>query len=157
MKKPKDISKDTFAGRLQYARIENRMSQIELADEMDPSTRQQHIQQYEKGVNTPRDERLRMMAEALGVDPLWLKYGDNGYTCKVKKDADNIELEIEFLSPKHKYEPAQDWTQRNLEPATKKESLERLHSYLDQISKDLTADDMTLLRYVAGSLADKKS
>src|SRR6202035_3340730 len=81
-----------LGGRLRLRRVEQKMSQSELADKLGVSFQQ--VQKYEKGVNRIGASRLQQIATALDV-PVTFFFDDDG----LGKRASDGKREVESLGP----------------------------------------------------------
>ena len=64
----------TIGDRIRQARIENGMTQKDLAEKLGVSY--QNISQYERGVKQPKMETIEKIANALGADAYYIRTGD---------------------------------------------------------------------------------
>lgn len=74
----------TFGHRLKALRQSKRWSQSRLAWQMKPQVSGNYISDLETGKSSPQLERIRSIAEALGVDELYMTYGYEQPADKIK-------------------------------------------------------------------------
>ncbi len=66
----------TISDRLRSARKARKVTQVELAERT--GVAHSTVVRIERGQAKPRIETIWAFAEALGVDPKWLTFGDDG-------------------------------------------------------------------------------
>lgn len=109
------MKNDTFANRLKKAMEMNNFKQIDLVNKtkIDKTL----INKYLKGISEAKQDNLTLLAEALGVDEVWLM----GYDIPIKIDKSDNKLNI-FLSKIDYY---------NIEDLVKKDSKHTLITYIN--------------------------
>ena len=74
MQSENKLLKESFGRRFTKARAKAGLTQITLAEKT--KFQQSEIALYEKGKRIPKEASLKRLAKGIGVDPEWLKYGD---------------------------------------------------------------------------------
>ena len=69
---------ETIGGRLRHARERRAWSQRDLAERAGLPQQTVLRVEHDRYENRPRPSTIRKLAEALGVDPGWLLFGDEG-------------------------------------------------------------------------------
>lgn len=72
------MTKEAIAKRLRQARLAKGMSQQEVGSALTPPQRRHEISRYERNGATPNVITIAQLAAALGVEPCWLAFGDQG-------------------------------------------------------------------------------
>jgi DNA-binding XRE family transcriptional regulator len=87
----------TFAERLKKARVDLRMVQYDLSQKS--GVTQSAIAQYEMGIMKPRPDKMKALADALGVDVDWLASDDVVLSVVTAKAANNGDSEMIGKTP----------------------------------------------------------
>lgn len=90
------MTNDKFSVRLKQALIENNMTQMDLSKKTNID--RTLINKYLKNVSSPKDEKLKKIANTLNVNPVWLMgYDVSKEIDKIKeleKDEENYQIKI---------------------------------------------------------------
>ena len=95
MKKDNSLWKQEFASRLRKSLETAKMSPTELANAT--GIGKSDISNYTKGKYMPKQDRVFLMAKALGVDPVWLYALDVKYTMEAQSNVATVEEAMAYL------------------------------------------------------------
>jgi len=102
-KKREKVPEDQFSERLRQLRVLKKMSQEDLGDII--GVNYNHVGRYERGESRPSADKLKAMAEALGVSTDYLINGDTENAARVNlEDRDLLEMfrEVQTFPEKQK-------------------------------------------------------